>query len=345
MYGATGHPRIVGMEGGKLTDVTALRAPFMCRGQWTRGSRCLIIGQGDDLCSRKAELKLSGRKPRPIYRSRVGPNDGFHRVSDRSRPNMTSCFVFSPERERESRSNALLISGGGEKKKKEKIEGGGADSRDHLASPTRGKRRSRSHRTLSSFSFFALVRTRWRWSKRHKKAKVGKFLSLSLLPFSLFQFAVQFKNKALVLFSSQSLPDSLRDEVGHPPIPAPLCCEFHRCPSIDFDIVRRGDGNRQTAKNNNSRWGGGTSASEWLPLAEICNRKWLSSPASHVKLTTAPPLGPHQVARVKDFWLAPVVLWAVRQRFPKLRYLSSTQILRNKKKLFAVIIYNPAIAE
>ena len=69
MYGATGHPRIVGMEGGKLTDVTALRAPFMCRGQWTRGSRCLIIGQGDDLCSRKAELKLSGRKS---LGSRVG---------------------------------------------------------------------------------------------------------------------------------------------------------------------------------------------------------------------------------------------------------------------------------
>ena len=33
---------------------------------------------------------------------------------------------------------------------------------------------------------------------------------------------MQFKNKALVLFSSQSLPDSLRDEVGHPPFPR-LC--------------------------------------------------------------------------------------------------------------------------
>ena len=101
MYGATGHPRIVGMEGGKLTDVTALRAPFMCGGQWTRGSRCLIIGQGDDWCSRKAEVD-----ERHWVREYRGY--GFHRHSDRSRPNITACFASSPERERQHRSNIKM---------------------------------------------------------------------------------------------------------------------------------------------------------------------------------------------------------------------------------------------
>ena len=84
-------------EGGKLTDVTALKA----RGQWTRGSRCLNIGQGDDWCSRKAEVD-----ERHWVREYRGY--GFHRHSDRSRPNITACFASSPERERQHRSNIKM---------------------------------------------------------------------------------------------------------------------------------------------------------------------------------------------------------------------------------------------